>query len=74
MKFRVDVLEDGENCEITEGDWALRFSLAGLLPPIVMPNGKRISQVFSLPFSNEAFWLSFSMCKRRGLFGLFHES
>ena len=64
MKFRVDVLEDGENCEITEGDWALRFSLAGLLPPIVMPNGVRVSQVFSLPFPRENFWLIVALSKK----------
>ncbi|CAG5108415.1 Oidioi.mRNA.OKI2018_I69.chr1.g3784.t1.cds [Oikopleura dioica] len=64
MKFRLNALDDGENCEITEGDWTIRFSLAGLLPPIVLPNNVRVSQVYSLPFSNEAFWLSIGLSKK----------
>ena len=57
MKFRVGVLDDGENCEITEGDWKLRFSLAGLLPPIVMAQNVRISR-------EQTFWLSFGLSKK----------
>ncbi|CAG5108413.1 Oidioi.mRNA.OKI2018_I69.chr1.g3783.t1.cds [Oikopleura dioica] len=57
LEFRVGVLDDGENCEITEGDWKLRFSLGGLLPPIVRAHNVRISH-------EQTFWLSFGLSKK----------